>query len=289
MWGDQAWVLASARIRPPAPVPPFDGDARFSLVTVNFSTTRYLALMLLTLAEQDALHRVRRIVVVDNDSRDGGLPLLRNLAARHPAIHLVENRLVTTHARGLRLGAAAVDALDRAAERPTNVLLVCDTDVVFRSRRTLGELAERFAREPAPAFVGELRRGLYPYPEAQASFFAVRRDCYARRDVRPFVHHGAPAYWMQRSLWRAGLGVDDFPSNHGGYVLHRGRSGVAAARARPGASNATARFRDPHFMGVPEGPHVWATIEARHAALLDGPTDVLAAALLERLADVGRG
>lgn len=192
MLADQAWVLATDPIRRArAPeVPPFDGDARFSLVTVTFSTTRFLKLMLLTLAEQDALERLARIVIVDNDSRDGGLPFLRSLAERSSAIHLVENRLLTHHARGLRIGYAAVDALDaqRPPEERSNVVLTCDTDIIFRSKDTLRRVAERFAQVPAPAFVGELRRHLYPYPEAQASFFAVRRDCYARPDVRPFVH-----------------------------------------------------------------------------------------------------
>ena len=55
-------------------------------------------------------------------------------------------------------------------------------------------------------FAGELRHNLYPYPEAQASFFAVRRDCYARSDIDPIVHHGAPAYFMQRSIMNTDSG-----------------------------------------------------------------------------------
>lgn len=90
-------------------------------------------------------------------------------------------------------------------------------------------MAKVFVEEGA-ALAGELRKHLYPYPEAQASFVAVRRDCYSRKDIVPWVNHGSPAYWMQRSIWRAELPVVNFPSNHGKYILHRGRSGVAAAR-----------------------------------------------------------
>src|SRR5262249_37178882 len=79
---DQAWALGRSTPDRTASVPPFDGDPRFALLTVNFSTTRYLKLMLLTLTDQDALSRVQRIIVVDNRSRDGGLPFLRALARR---------------------------------------------------------------------------------------------------------------------------------------------------------------------------------------------------------------
>ena len=123
--------------------------------------------------------------------------------------------------------------------------------------------------EGETAFAGELRHGLYPYPEAQASFFAIRRDCYARPDIEPIVHHGAPAYFMQRSLWKAGLKLADFPSNHGGYILHRGRSGVSAAHHyHRFSAYSTASDRYPHFMGVEGGQAIWTSIEKRFEHLL---------------------
>lgn len=279
---DQAWALSRRRLGPASPEPPFDGDARFAIVTVNYSTTRLLALMLLTLGEQRALDRVRRVVIVDNASRDGGPPMLRTLAARARRIALVENRVWLSHARGMRRGLRALDALD--AEQPAsdraNVLLFVDTDVIFRDPAALEVLARTI--EGGAAAAGELRRGLHPYPEAQASFLAVRRDAYARPDVAPWVDHGAPAYWLQESLWRAGLEIADFPSNHGGFVLHRGRAGVAAAHAfRPASAYASVGDRAPHFMGVPDGARIWAETEARWAALLAPDARE---ALIERLA-----
>ena len=57
---------------------------------------------------------------------------------------------------------------------------------------------------------------------------------------------------MQESIWRAGGVVVDFPSNLGGYILHRGRAAVAASREyTPWASYATARSIAPSYMGVP--------------------------------------
>ena len=266
---DQAWALTGSKLERGASVAPFDGEPRFALLTVNFSTTRYLKLMLLTLRDQDALSRVNRIVVVDNGSRDGGLPFLLALARRVDRVHLTEHRHFLNHARGMRSCVRALDRIEGAAPAvpPANLLLFCDPDVVLVNPATLRDLGNAVAEENA-AFAGELRR---PPPDldVQASFFVVRRDIYQRRDIAPLVNHGSPSLWLQRSIWRAGLPVVDFPSNHGGYILHRGRSAVEAAHELfPRHSYATADARQPHFMGVPDGPRTWARIEERFTELL---------------------
>jgi hypothetical protein len=282
MLADQAWTLGRWKLAKTRPVEPFDGQPRVALVTVNFSTTRYLKLMLLTLSRQQDLGQIHRVIIVDNDSRDGGLPFLHELAKRVTRVHLVENRTFPNHARGLRSALAALERIERSTlpEQRTNIVLACDTDVIFRDPRAIGDLSAVFATTDA-AFTGELRHDVYPYPEAQASFFAVRRDCYARPDVVPFVHHGAPAYWMQRSLWRAGLRLHDFPSNRGGYILHRGRTGVAAASVyRRHDSHATARTPHPHYMNVVAGEAIWERVEKEHESLLEPENEEQ---LLERL------
>jgi hypothetical protein len=245
-------------------------QARWAVCTVNFSTTRYLKLLFLTISEQHRLDLLTRIVVADNASRDGGDAFLRSLESRVPHLHLVENRHFLNHARGMRSALRRLTQLEEAvpAEDRCNLLLFCDTDVVFRNPQTLYDLAAVMEVHEA-AFAGELRQ-LYEYPDCQASFFAVRRDVYERRDVMPWVNHGAPAYWMQRSIWKAGLNVVDFPSNQGGFILHRGRSGTEAAkRFRPHSAQAGAQAQ-PMYMGVQDGEQIWAEIEARHAHLL-GP------------------
>ena len=266
---DQAWAVTRSRFGRTPAVDPFDGDPRVALLTVNFSTTRYLKLMLLTLSEQEELDLLNRVVVADNRSRDGGRPLLRRLSEPVDRLHLVENRMFLNHARGMRRALGELDRVEAglpAAER-SNLLLFCDADVIFLSPEVLLDLAASVIVHDA-ALVGELR-SLHEAPDIQASFFVVRRDVYGRRDVRPWVNHGSPAYWMQRSIWRAGLTVVDFPSNQGGHILHRGRAGVeAAAQFSPRHAYAKVERRAPHFMGVPDGARVWAATEERHERLL---------------------
>lgn len=226
--------------------------------------------MLLTLAEQTALPTLKPIIIVDNNSRDNGDDFLHGLATRIERVFVLRNRFFLSHARGMRRGLGFLDELDHsiAENERANIVISCDTDVIFRRTDALSELGKLFIEEQA-AFAGELRHNLYPYPEAQASFIAVRRDCYSRRDIAPWVNHGAPSYWMQRSIWLAGLPVVHFPSNHGGFILHRGRAGVAAAGAfSPFSSYASVENNQAHYMGVPDGEKIWREIEARWAELL---------------------
>lgn len=259
---DQVAAIALRKLTKARHVSPFDGATRFAIVTVNYSTTSLLKLLLLTLSEQHDLDRVSDIVIVDNASFDGGRDFLRRLAASVPRITLVENNHFLSHARGMRLGVRAL----HLKGSPANVILSIDTDVIFLRENTLAELSRAFER--GACLAGEMRHGLYAVPEAQASFVAVRRDVYARKDVMPWVNHGAPSYWMQKSIRRAELQVFDFPSYREGYALHRGRAGVSAAKVfRPNSSYASITNNEPHFMGVPNGEAIWCEIETRLSSL----------------------
>lgn len=276
------------RVGPRPGATPVGGDPRLALITVNFSTTRYLKLMLLTLAEQDDLGLLHRIVVVDNGSRDGGPAFLDRLADQVPRVHVVHRRHRLWHAPGMRAGVRALDRIDRAAAHSTNLLLFCDTDVVFRAPAALGAVTGA-ALEHDAALIGEVRSPAGQAPDIQASFFAVRRDVYARRDVAPLVNHGSPALAMQRSIGDAGLPIVHLPTNHGGLTLHRGRAGVeAAGRLHPRHNYAKVPNDSPHFMGVAGGAAIWNEIENRYADLLaPSGEDALIDHLAERLTRLG--
>ena len=280
---DQTWALTTKRLGPLPGRTAWDADPRIALLTVNFSTTRYLKLMLLTLAEQEDLDLVSRIVVCDNGSKDDPEPFLTQLESRAAnRVVVTRNARPASHASGMRRALKALRHAERGAAKPANILLFCDTDVVFRNPGTIREVAARF-QDGDVAFVGELRRGLFPYPEAQASFLAVRRDWAERRATAPWVDHGSPAYWLQKSIWQQGGKGDNFPSNRGGYILHRGRAGVAAAQTfLRGHHLREVPNNNAHFMGVPDGRLIWQQIEDRWSHLL-GPGDTaLAAAVIAK-------
>lgn len=285
---DELAARAWQRVRPPRASPSFDGDPRLALITVNFSTTRYLKLMLLTLSEQEHLGLLHRIVIVDNASLDGGAELADRLAARVPRLHVVHRRHWLGHGPGLRAGVRELAAAEAHEDRPANAVVFCDTDVVFRSPSVLTTVAAALI-EHRPAVMGEVRTGVHPTPDIQASFVVVRRDVLGRRDIAPPVHHGAPTYPLQRSVAAAGLPVVDLPTYRRGLLVHRGRAGVAAAtRYRPRHQHAGLANAHAHYMGVPDGAQMWAEVEERHAPLLGSEAeDELIDLLAERLAVLG--
>ena len=268
-WVDQGIVIARRQAHRSSDVAAFVAPARFSLITVNFSTSAYLRLLLASLSDVDHLDRLVRLIVVDNGSKDDAESLLTVLEGSNLPVSIVRNRVWLSHARGMRKGLAALARAERDSQNvsESNVVLFVDTDVVFLRSDTLSALSGVFESRDC-AFAGQLRSGRYPYPEAQASFLAVRRDWLARHDVATWVHHGSPAYWMQRDIWRAGGVGHHFPSNTEGYVLHRGRGGVEAATSHHPLSSYGREWRkEPHFMGVPGGAAMWAAAEERYRDL----------------------
>lgn len=240
-------------------VAPWDGAPRIAVLTVNFHTTRWLKAMLLSLGEQDDAHALTDLVIVDNGSRDGGMPFLRALEQAHGKIHVLENARRQHHAGGMRAGLTLLETLDasRNPEERANICLFCDPDLLLLAKDVIERVAECFG-DPAHSHAGELRTHLKPIPEAQASFLAVRRDWMARPGVNPWVNHGSPAWWMQRDITRLGGKAVNLPVYSSGAVLHRGRGAVAATRRYdPRHPYATARRHAPHFMGQAEGQATW--------------------------------
>jgi len=278
---DRPTARASKWLSPPDKVD-FDGRTHFALVSVNFSTTRYLKLMLLTLCEQDDLTSLNRVVIVDNGSRDGGREFVDRLGVAISHLVVVRRRWRLHHGPAMRHGVRALDRADRDDVVRSNVLLFCDADVVFRSPDALSRLATEF--DQGAALAGEPRRTIDAGgPDIQASFFAVRRDVYARRDVRPLVHGGAPARAMQSSVARAGLEIGEFRGNRDGMILHRGRTGVAAAAEHhPRHAYASVQRNRAHFMGVRHGQEIWTAVEERYGDLLHVESE---AALVRYLAE----
>jgi hypothetical protein len=236
------------------------------MVVVNYSTTRYMKLMLATLADVVDLRPLDAIVIVDNGSRDGGRGFLGSLDSSVAMVHVVERKRWLHHGPALRAG---VRRLDEIGNR-SRTLLFCDPDVIFLDPEVLTELDRQF--EIGADLVGEhRRRGPHrPGPNIQASFVAVRREMYERRDVRPALHHGAPLYDMQLDIERVGGRIVDLPTNRGGLILHRGRAAVSAASDfRPGSAYASVKRRNAHYMGQPNGGDVWERVEARYQRLLE--------------------
>jgi hypothetical protein len=247
----------------------YDGEPRVALVSVSFNTRELTKLMLLTLAEQPWARQLRRVLLVDNASSDGSFDFLTNLAAAS-RVSAVRNPGSTSHGVGLRFGLDWLEQADQAlpSSQRCNLYWVVDTDILFLRPDSLPLLVEDLHRTQA-ALMGELQFDLGE-PYAHPCSLLLRRDAYRDPRTLPFVDHGAPALWLERSLRRARLGLRDFPMRRDEHILHRGRGSIAEVN-RLGLSHAYATVRDTaHFHGNPRGAQLWQEAEARHADRL-GP------------------
>jgi hypothetical protein len=112
----------------------------------------------------------------------------------------------------------------------------------------------------------------------------LRSDAYHDARVWPFVDHGAPALWLERSLIGAGRRLVDYPLRSENHIVHRGRGSIAGVN-RLELRHAYANVRDSaHFHGNPDGAALWHAAEQRHLGRLGEKNDAHALAFLaERL------
>lgn len=74
---------------------------------MNFSTTRYLKLMLQTLAEQNDFDLLTRLVICNNGSRGGAEPFLTDLETQVNRVTVKRHARPASHARHARRAASA--------------------------------------------------------------------------------------------------------------------------------------------------------------------------------------
>ncbi len=279
---DQMCVLICACIRKTSAVEYGKSNRGVVMIVVNFNTLHYLKMMLLSLCGQTAVNRIRAIIIIDNASRDGSCHFLQKLRESGLRIYIVQRRRESSHARNLRKGIQELRKMEKSgAIEPHDTYLIIDPDVLFLRKETLAEAVNAFERQQA-ALLGEMRTGNYEIPEAQASFLLIRAHAYHARQTHPFVNHGAPALWLQRSLRSQGFRLCDFPLNKNGYILHRGRSAVERTRRYSKLhAYATVTRANPHYMGLPDGAAVWRKRENEYAPLLTEANERALLAVLE--------
>lgn len=275
---DQASVGIS-RLRASSIGVPFDGEPRVALLSVSFNTHELTKLMLLTLAERAWAPRLQRVVIADNRSSDDSPQFLKALGDSG-AILFVTNPGATSHGVGLRFAIEQLEAFESKlppGER-SNVWLVADTDIIFERDDTLDLVKAELRRDHA-ALVGEMQFDLGE-PYAHPCCFWLRSDAYHDERVWPFVDHGAPALWLQRSLRGAGWKVLDFPARSENHIVHRGRGTIAGIN-QLALRHAYAHVQDAaHFHGNPDGKLLWQQAEARHSSRLGSTNDAAAVAFI---------
>lgn len=247
----------------------YDNCPRIALVTVNFNTLHYLKLFLLTLTDSMVTDPglLRRIVIVDNASKDGSRNFLHKLEPVR-RISIITNAAGQNHAKGLRTGIKYIDKMEKSASKDskTNYYLVADTDIII-TRKDLWPTLYEIIQKEGPDLLGEIQHDV-GIPYVHPSFMLIKKEAYHGPNVLPFINSGAPAFHLQKSLRAKGAKIIDFPVRKNGYIVHRGRGAISGIRQYSRFHSFATVETEEHFHGNSNGKAIWDKVENAYADLL---------------------
>lgn len=231
-----------------------------AVVTVSYNTHELSAFLLWS------LWRILRwpaleVVVVDNGSQDGSVQLLAD-AEHHELCVLVANDANRGHGPALNQG---ISWLASRPGWPPSWIWVLDSDVVVvRPDALLGALGA--AADAQAAIVGEPQWDRWHHVERFETYSLLLDPAQIwRQGVEPFTDGGDPSFELLHSAAALGLRAAPFPFTAEGYLIHRGRSSLAAVIAVGDSSHPlyhwATEHHEPHFANV-------AGADQRYDALL---------------------
>jgi len=217
------WLRYSPRLRFNWPKPKFENGKRplrVAVVVVNYNTVRHISHLLFSLCRVVGREKFSEVVVVDNNSKDGSLAVLRTLKEAG-LITLIANTRQQYHGPGLNQAMRYLAAKARRDEKSRpDYILILDSDVVVLRSTIIEDMLPEVLKIRA-GLVGEIEA--YEYIKgglAHISSILIDPQQVWRRGIMPFEEHGVPDLEFQRSLVRRGIHRHYFPLRSDFYLLH---------------------------------------------------------------------
>lgn len=233
---------------------PSDADRTgVAVVTVNYNTAALISLLLWSLYQVLDPGAVDRVVVVDNGSSDGSVPLLSGLAEAG-LCELVANPDNRHHGPGLNQALSRLAREARQTGRGPAWVWILDSDCVV-SRPDALDQALQAASDAKAAVVGESQPDPWHQTDRFGTHCLLIDPARTWRDpLAPFEAGGDPSFAFLSSCRAAGLCLAEFRFGRDGYVIHRGRGSLARVaqseeRSHPLYSWAR-EHHQPHFGGI---------------------------------------
>lgn len=196
---------------------------RIAIVTVNYNTASLVARLVFSLRRfVDASVTLGPIVVVDNKSTDGSVPLLRHLAEAG-LVDVIFNQTQKYHGPGLNQGVNFLlkNALaEKEGYADLDYVFVVDSDVFICRGELFSDAIKAMTSIPS-AMAGEFEANEYiPGGYAHVSSLLFDPAVCWRRGFHPFEEHGVPALQFQRTLITRREPRLDFPFRSHFYLIH---------------------------------------------------------------------
>jgi hypothetical protein len=232
---------------------------RAGVAIVNFNTRELFAHLLFSLHRVLDPSSLGPIVVVDNASSDGSVPLLQSLE-KAGLIHLITNGKQRYHGPALNQAMGRLRVLSgntRRRHAMFRYVWVLDSDTLVLRSDCLRD-AIGFLKQERAALIGEHQPDpIIPEGYAHVSSLLMDPSIVWRRAYKPFEEHGDPAQSLQISLRAAGIRIGEFPFKKQNYILHIGRATLAKVKEAMATDNRyyswAAEHFQPHYSGNSNG------------------------------------
>ena len=224
-----------------------------AIVVINYNTKQLIIQLIWSLYNFLKPADFVKLMIVDNDSSDGSQQVLRKLS-EEKMISYIENKKNLYHGPALN---QAFDALSKAQQdkgSQVNAIWVLDSDCVILKPDTL-VVAIKIMNENQAALVGQpvvdkWNNGAFGLHSLLVDPQQIWKD-----PIAPFEEHGQPSQHLQESRIQARLKVAPFNFTSEDYVIHLGRSTLAAIVNKKEKENRYFEWATknsvPHFAGEP--------------------------------------
>lgn len=230
-----------------------------AIVVVNYNTADLVSGMIFSLYRILGREHFSRVVVVDNGSTDGSVPILQELE-KAGLIKAIFNTKQQYHGRGLNQGINYLSDEVRRGALENSYVWILDSDVVVLRPDAVTE-GLAFAKNTKAGLVGQFQYDALPEGYAHVSSLLVNPSLVWRGTIFPFDDSGSPAKKMHLSLRKRQVAIADYPFRDQNFVLHIGRGTIAKIHATEAKGNRHYRPEPervaPHFHGNPNGQEIY--------------------------------